>query len=63
MYPLKKVLLPLTCATISSCDDFDDICAWGRREPSHHAVDGRPDPSGGVCPGVCRRGGHTEPLP
>jgi predicted transposase YbfD/YdcC len=32
MYPLEEVLLLLTCATISSCDDFDDICAWGR----HH---------------------------
>jgi predicted transposase YbfD/YdcC len=31
-YPLKEVLLLLTCATIASCDDFDDICAWGR----HH---------------------------
>jgi predicted transposase YbfD/YdcC len=32
MYPLKEVLLLLTCATIASCDDFDDICVWGR----HH---------------------------
>jgi predicted transposase YbfD/YdcC len=32
VYPLKEVLLLLTCATIASCDDFDDICAWGR----HH---------------------------
>jgi predicted transposase YbfD/YdcC len=32
MYPLREVLLLLTCATIASCDDFDDICAWGR----HH---------------------------
>jgi predicted transposase YbfD/YdcC len=31
-YPLREVLLLLTCATIASCDDFDDICAWGR----HH---------------------------
>ena len=30
MYPLTEVLLLLTCATISSCDDFDDIAAWGR---------------------------------
>jgi predicted transposase YbfD/YdcC len=28
-YPLKEVLLLVTCATISSCDDFDDIAAWG----------------------------------
>src|SRR6266850_3200851 len=32
MYPLSEVLLLLTCATIASCDDFDDIAAWGR----HH---------------------------
>jgi predicted transposase YbfD/YdcC len=29
MYPLSEVLLLLTCATISGCDDFDDIAAWG----------------------------------
>ena len=32
MYPLKEVLLLVTCATIASCDDFDDIVAWGQ----HH---------------------------
>jgi predicted transposase YbfD/YdcC len=32
MYPLKEVLLLVTCATIASCDDFDDIVAWG----NHH---------------------------
>jgi predicted transposase YbfD/YdcC len=32
MYPLKEVLLLVTCATIASCDDFDDIAAWGE----HH---------------------------
>src|SRR3954471_12475972 len=32
MYPLSEVLLLLTCATIASCDDFDEIAAWGR----HH---------------------------
>jgi predicted transposase YbfD/YdcC len=32
MYPLDEVLLLVTCATIASCDDFDDIVAWGR----HH---------------------------
>lgn len=31
-YPLAEVLLLLTCATIASCDDFDDIVAWGK----HH---------------------------
>lgn len=29
MYPLSEVLFLLTCATISGCDDFDDIAAWG----------------------------------
>lgn len=32
MYPLDEVLLLVTCATISSCDDFDDIALWGE----HH---------------------------
>jgi hypothetical protein len=32
VYPLAEVLLLLTCATIASCDDFDDIVAWG----THH---------------------------
>jgi predicted transposase YbfD/YdcC len=31
-YPLEEVLLLLTCATIASCDDFDDIVVWGE----HH---------------------------
>src|ERR1700720_1878546 len=30
LYPLHEVLLLVTCATIASCDDFDDIVAWGR---------------------------------
>lgn len=29
MYPLSEVLLLVTCATIASCDDFDEIEAWG----------------------------------
>src|SRR4051812_36556761 len=29
LYPLHEVLLLVTCATIASCDDFDDIVAWG----------------------------------
>jgi len=29
MFPLAEVLLLVTCATIASCDDFDDIVAWG----------------------------------
>lgn len=32
MYPLDEVVLLVTCATIASCDDFDDIAAWGE----HH---------------------------
>ncbi len=28
-HPLSEVLLLIVCATISSCDDFDDIAAWG----------------------------------
>lgn len=46
VYPLHEVLLLLTCATIASCDDFDDIIAWGeqhlaflrRFSPYHHGV-------------------------
>src|SRR4051795_9157420 len=29
LYPLHEVLLLVTCATIASCEDFDDIVAWG----------------------------------
>jgi predicted transposase YbfD/YdcC len=32
VYPLREVLLLVTCASIASCDDFDDIVAWGK----HH---------------------------
>jgi predicted transposase YbfD/YdcC len=28
-YPLAEVLFFLTCATLTGCDDFDDIVAWG----------------------------------
>src|SRR5277367_4413768 len=34
VYPLSEVLLLLTCATIASCDDFDEIAALG-----HHHLD------------------------
>jgi hypothetical protein len=30
IYPLAGVMLLLTCATICSCDDFDEIVAWGK---------------------------------
>jgi hypothetical protein len=33
-YPLAEVLLLLTCETICSCDDFDEIAAWGERHLS-----------------------------
>lgn len=29
IYPLSEVLLLVTCGTIFSCDDFDEIVAWG----------------------------------
>jgi len=32
VYPLTEVLMLLTCATIASCDDFEDIVEWGE----HH---------------------------
>lgn len=32
MYPLSEMLLLVTCATIASCDDFDEIVTWGE----HH---------------------------
>jgi predicted transposase YbfD/YdcC len=31
-YPLGEVLFLVTCATISGCDDYDEIAAWG----AHH---------------------------
>src|SRR5215467_10487007 len=31
VYPLAEILLLLTCATIASCDDFEDIVAWGEQ--------------------------------
>src|ERR1700693_635232 len=29
MYSLPEVLLLVVCATIASCDDYDEIVAWG----------------------------------
>lgn len=45
-YPIQEVLLLVTCATIASCDDFDEIVAWGehnlkflrRFSDFHHGV-------------------------
>src|ERR1051326_2760821 len=31
VYPIEEVLLLVTCATIASCDDFEDIVAWGEQ--------------------------------
>ena len=31
LYPIKEVLLLVVCATIASCDDFDDIVEWGEQ--------------------------------
>jgi len=45
-HPLPEILLLVVCATIASCDDFDDIAAWGEEHlpflrrflPYHHGV-------------------------
>ena len=29
MYPLREVLFLVVCATICSCDDYEDIVDWG----------------------------------
>ena len=47
-HPLPEVLLLVVCASIASCDDFDDIAAWGKTHlsflrrflPYHHGVPG-----------------------
>lgn len=47
-HPLGEVLLLVVCATIASCDDFDDIAAWGEAHleflrrflPFYHGVPG-----------------------
>src|SRR6202035_4083830 len=48
VYPLQEVLLLVTCATIASGDDFDDIVAWGKHRLAflrqfsevHHGIPG-----------------------
>jgi len=45
-HPLPEILLLVVCASIASCDDFDDIAAWGEAHlpflrrflPYHHGV-------------------------
>lgn len=47
-HPLPEVLLLVVCGSIASCDDFDDIAAWGEAHlsflrrflPFHHGVPG-----------------------
>jgi predicted transposase YbfD/YdcC len=47
-HPLPEILLLVVCASIASCDDFDDIAAWGETRlpflrrflPYHHGVPG-----------------------
>ena len=61
VYPLQEVLLLVTCATIASCDDFDDIVAWGKHHlvflrhfsEYHHGIPCEPKPA--VAPDVGRR--------
>jgi len=31
LYPIKEVLFLVVCATIASCDDFEDIVEWGKQ--------------------------------
>ena len=46
LFPLRVVLLLVVCGTICTCDDFDDIVAWGethldflrRLAPFHHGI-------------------------
>lgn len=46
LFPLREVLLLVVCGTICTCDDFDDIVAWGethleflrRFAPYHHGI-------------------------
>jgi len=47
-HPLPEVLLLVVCGSIASCDDFDDIAAWGEAHlpflrrflPYEHGVPG-----------------------
>ena len=45
-HPLPEVLLLVVCASVASCDDFDDIAVWGENHlaflrrflPYHHGI-------------------------
>src|SRR6266849_10314017 len=47
-HPLPEILLLVVCGTISDCDDYDTIAAWGEQRlgflrrflPYHHGVPG-----------------------
>ncbi len=47
-HPLREVLLPMVCATICDCQDYDLISEWGEQHlaflrrylPYHHGVPG-----------------------
>src|SRR3981081_1402200 len=67
LYPIEEVLLLVTCATIASCDDFDDIVAWGehhlgflRRVSAFHPA--RPCRTLAARPGKPRRSGSVQTL-
>lgn len=46
VYPLPELLLLVICGTVAGCDDYEDICEWGRSQiaflrrmhPFHHGV-------------------------
>jgi hypothetical protein len=66
-YPLREVLLLVTCATIAGCDDFDDIVAWGehhldflRRFSEFHYEASNPQETGG-CLSLTSTGHGTGP--
>ena len=37
-HPLAEILLLVVCATMASCDDFDDIAAWGEAAKFMEAI-------------------------
>src|SRR4051794_5144039 len=71
LYPLHEVLLLVTCATLASCDDFDDIVAWGkdhlavlrRFSPFHHGIPGGCAPSSTASTRSCSPAASRAGLP